>query len=186
MQYAKANPGKLTYSSPGNGTPQHLAGEVFAQHDEDAAACTCPYRGTGPAIADVIGGQVQMSFGTMASVMPFIAGRQAARARHRRADASRPRCRSCRPSARSASRATKRRSGTACWRRPRRRKPVVDKLNAALVQALKIAAGRRSSLAKQGFETRSSTPAELKAAASSRTWLRWARVISELKLKIEQ
>ena len=57
----KANPGKLSYSSPGNGTPQHLAGEVFAKLSK-TEMLHVPYRGTGPAIADLVGGQVQISF----------------------------------------------------------------------------------------------------------------------------
>src|SRR5262245_2556464 len=66
MQYSKANPGKLSYSSPGNGTPQHLAGEVYAKMSK-TEMLHVPYRGTGPSIGDLIGGQVQVSFATYAS-----------------------------------------------------------------------------------------------------------------------
>jgi tripartite-type tricarboxylate transporter receptor subunit TctC len=71
ISYAKSHPGKLSYSSPGSGTPQHLAGEVFARMTKTFMV-HIPYRGTGPAIADVFGGQVEISFGTMASVLPFV------------------------------------------------------------------------------------------------------------------
>ena len=64
---AKAEPGKLNYSTPGNGTPQHIAFEVF-NHAAGISIAHVPYKGTGPAIADVIGGQVQAAFGTMASL----------------------------------------------------------------------------------------------------------------------
>jgi tripartite-type tricarboxylate transporter receptor subunit TctC len=64
---AKADPGKLNYSTPGNGTPQHIAFEVF-NHAAGIRIAHVPYKGTGPAIADVIGGQVQATFGTLASL----------------------------------------------------------------------------------------------------------------------
>ena len=64
---AKANPGKLNYSTPGTGTPQHIAFEVF-NHAAGINITHVPYKGTGPAIADLIGGQVQAAFGTMASL----------------------------------------------------------------------------------------------------------------------
>jgi len=64
---AKANPGKLNHSTPGTGTPQHIAFEVF-NHDAGINVTHVPYKGTGPAVADLIGGQVQAAFGTMASI----------------------------------------------------------------------------------------------------------------------
>ena len=64
---AKANPGKLNHSTPGTGTPQHIAFEVF-NHAAGISITHVPYKGTGPAIADLIGGQVQAAFGTMASL----------------------------------------------------------------------------------------------------------------------
>jgi tripartite-type tricarboxylate transporter receptor subunit TctC len=64
---AKANPGKLNHSTPGTGTPQHIAFEVF-NHAAGISITHVPYKGTGPAIADLIGGQVQTAFGTMASL----------------------------------------------------------------------------------------------------------------------
>ncbi len=68
---AKANPGKLTYASQGAGTSAHLAGEMF---DNLAKVKTVhiPYRGAGPAMTDLLGGQVDMFFGTAAAVAPFI------------------------------------------------------------------------------------------------------------------
>jgi tripartite-type tricarboxylate transporter receptor subunit TctC len=64
---AKANPGKLNHSTPGTGTPQHIAFEVF-NHAAGINITHVPYKGTGPAIADLIGGQVQAAFGTMPSI----------------------------------------------------------------------------------------------------------------------
>jgi len=68
---AKAQPGKLNHSTPGNGTPQHIAFEVF-NHAAGVKVTHVPYKGTGPAIADLIGGQVQAAIGTMASMEPHV------------------------------------------------------------------------------------------------------------------
>ena len=68
---ARAADGKLTYSSAGNGSVNHLLGEMF-----DGAAGVkmthIPYKGAGPALADLIGGQVQVSFTSMPSVIGHI------------------------------------------------------------------------------------------------------------------
>ncbi len=68
---AKANPGKLNHATPGSGTPQHIAFEAF-NHAAGVQVTHVPYKGTGPALADLIGGQVQSAIGTMASVEPYV------------------------------------------------------------------------------------------------------------------
>jgi tripartite-type tricarboxylate transporter receptor subunit TctC len=68
---AKAQPGKLNHGTPGSGTPQHIAFEVF-NHAAGISVTHVPYKGTGPAIADLLGGQVQSAIATMASVEPYI------------------------------------------------------------------------------------------------------------------
>ena len=68
---AKANPGKLTYASQGNGTSAHLAGELFTNLAKVEMAHV-PYKGAGPAMTDVLGGQVDMIFGTAAAVAGFV------------------------------------------------------------------------------------------------------------------
>lgn len=64
---AKAAPDGLTYGTPGAGTPQHLAAEIFASRS-GAKLRHVPYRGTGPATQDLLGGQIQLMFATAASV----------------------------------------------------------------------------------------------------------------------
>lgn len=61
IAYAKANPGKLAYASPGNGTPQHLAAELFKNLAGNLQITHVPYRGGGQAIGDVVGGQIQLA-----------------------------------------------------------------------------------------------------------------------------
>ena len=68
---AKAKPGKLNYASQGNGTSAHLAGEMFTNLAK-VEMTHVPYRGAGPAITDLLGGQVDMIFGTAAAVSPFV------------------------------------------------------------------------------------------------------------------
>jgi tripartite-type tricarboxylate transporter receptor subunit TctC len=68
---AKSQPGKMNHATPGNGTPQHIAFEVF-NHAAGISVTHVPYKGTGPAIADLLGGQVQSAIATMASVEPHI------------------------------------------------------------------------------------------------------------------
>ena len=60
IAYAKANPGKLSYGHSGVGSIQHLAGELFKSLAGTPEIVQVPYRGTGPVIADLIGGQVPM------------------------------------------------------------------------------------------------------------------------------
>ena len=71
IAYAKAHPGRLNFASSGNAAAPHLAGESFKlatgvdmQH--------VPYKGSAPALTDLIGGQVQLMFDSMPSAMPFV------------------------------------------------------------------------------------------------------------------
>lgn len=68
---AKARPGTLNYASPGNGTPPHLAAEVF-KNLAGVSITHVPYRGSGPALADLLGGQVQMMIANAPAVLPHI------------------------------------------------------------------------------------------------------------------
>lgn len=59
IAYAKVNPGKLNYASPGNGSPSHLATEIFKSM-AGIQITHVPYKGSGPAMADMLGGQTQV------------------------------------------------------------------------------------------------------------------------------
>ncbi len=71
IAYAKANPGKLTYGSAGMGTAHHLIGEQF-NLQAGVNILHVPYKGSSPAVADLIGGQVQIMYDTVASCLPHI------------------------------------------------------------------------------------------------------------------
>lgn len=71
VAYAKANPGKLNYASVGQGSPNHLGMELLkALAGIDMVHV--PYKGTGPAITDLLAGQVQLMFNSMPSVLPLV------------------------------------------------------------------------------------------------------------------
>jgi tripartite-type tricarboxylate transporter receptor subunit TctC len=71
VAYAKSNPDKLNYASSGNGSIQHIAGELFKQMT-GASITHVPYKGAGPAVQDLLGGQVDLFFTTPASVVSHI------------------------------------------------------------------------------------------------------------------
>ena len=75
IKLAKEKPGQLNYATSGSGSTQHIAAELFK--DQAGVFIThIPYRGSGPALVDLVGGQVQLSFDTMPSVIGQIkAGR---------------------------------------------------------------------------------------------------------------
>jgi tripartite-type tricarboxylate transporter receptor subunit TctC len=68
---AKAQPGKLSYGSNGNGTAQHLIGTQF-ENATGTELVHIPYKGSGPLVTDLIGGQITMSFDTVTPVLPHI------------------------------------------------------------------------------------------------------------------
>jgi tripartite-type tricarboxylate transporter receptor subunit TctC len=71
IAYAKANPGKINMASPGTGTIQHTAGELF-QMMTGTKMIHVPYRGAPPALMDLIGGRVQVMFDVTVSSIEFI------------------------------------------------------------------------------------------------------------------
>jgi tripartite-type tricarboxylate transporter receptor subunit TctC len=73
VKYAKANPGKLSMASSGNGTSIHLSGELFKSMT-GVFMTHIPYRGSGPALLDLIGGNVDVMFDNLPSAIPQIKG----------------------------------------------------------------------------------------------------------------
>ncbi|EJL71997.1 Bug family tripartite tricarboxylate transporter substrate binding protein [Variovorax sp. Varisp85] len=73
LAYVKANPGKVNYASPGNGSPHHLAMEMFKVRT-GTFITHIPYRGAAPAMADVMGGQVPCMFLDLASGLSIMQG----------------------------------------------------------------------------------------------------------------
>ena len=68
---ARAKPGQLNYASAGSGNATHLAGEIFNSAAR-VKLVHVPYKGSGPAVTDLIGGQVQLMFGNLVAVLPQV------------------------------------------------------------------------------------------------------------------
>jgi tripartite-type tricarboxylate transporter receptor subunit TctC len=73
VAYARANPGRLNMGTPGVGSTGHLAGELF-KATVGVDLVHIPYRGAAPAMTDLIGGQVQVMFDSMVTVLPHVQG----------------------------------------------------------------------------------------------------------------
>ena len=71
IAYANANAGKVNMASAGVGTGNHVAGELFKMHT-GVQMVHVPYRGGGPALIDLVGGQVQVMFGSMPSMIQYV------------------------------------------------------------------------------------------------------------------
>jgi tripartite-type tricarboxylate transporter receptor subunit TctC len=71
VAYAKAHPGKINYASSGNGSLQHATGAMLEQQ-AGIQLTHIPYKGTGPALQDLLGGQVDITFGTAPPFVPHI------------------------------------------------------------------------------------------------------------------
>ena len=73
VAYAKANPGKLNFGSAGTGGTVHLAGEMFKQIT-GVEMTHIPYKGAGPALQDLLGGNIQVMFDTLSTALPPVKG----------------------------------------------------------------------------------------------------------------
>jgi tripartite-type tricarboxylate transporter receptor subunit TctC len=178
---AKAKPGSLSFASAGIGTTPHMAGEFFkARIGQDIVHV--PYKGSGPAMQDLVGGNVQMTFSSIAAAIPFIKeGRLTALAT---TGAKRVAALSEVPTMIEAGYPG---FEVELWQgvfvpggAP---KEVVARLNAELVKALQ-SAEVRAALAKVGNEPVGSSPAE--AAKFVRAELaKWAKLVKEARIKAE-
>jgi len=71
IEYARANPGKLSYGSVGTGSTTHLAGEILAMM-ADVKMLHVPYKGAAPVMNDLLGGQINCTFLNIAALLPYI------------------------------------------------------------------------------------------------------------------
>ncbi len=178
---ARKTPGKLTYGSAGNGTSIHLAGEVFnslAQTD----MLHIPYKGSGPALADLLGGQINYMFDSITSARPHIqSGKlRALGVTTAKRSATLPNV----PTLAEAGLPGYEVSPWFAVFMPAGTPPaVVNKLNAALRDAMKQpdVVARFESI---GAEPVGSTPGEL-AKHLARESDRWARLIAERGIKLD-
>ena len=112
VAYAKANPGKVNFGSAGTGGTIHLAGEMFKQM-AGIDMVHVPYRGAGPALTDLISGNIQVMFDTLSTALPPVKVRPCSRRSASVPRSAAPICPTCRPSPRAAIPTTASASGTA-------------------------------------------------------------------------
>ena len=172
---AKAKPGELTFASSGNGGPQHLAGELF-QRLAGVKMLHVPYKGSGPAMTDLIGGQVLTMIETAPAALPFIrAGKLRALAA---ANEHRIPMLPDLPSAAEAGlpgfEVNSMFGVMAPAGTPR---PIVMRLNAEIVKALALPAVKEK-LLQQGAIATPTTPEEARARIRAEV-AKWAKVIRE-------
>jgi tripartite-type tricarboxylate transporter receptor subunit TctC len=178
---AKAQPGKLTYASAGNGTTVHLAAELFNSM-AGVDIMHVPYKGSAPAVTDLMGGQVDIMFDSLSSAKPYVeSGRLKALA------VTTSKRSSVFPNVPTIAESGLPGYELSGWyavfvpaKTPR---PIVDRLNAELVKALKQP-DVRARFAQIGAEPVGSSPQELANTLKTET-VRWARVVRERNIKAD-
>lgn len=181
MAYGKANPGKLTYGSSGNGTTLHLSGELFNLMS-GSKITHIPYKGSTPAVADLMGGQISMIFDNMPSVIQQVkSGRLKALA-----------VTSAQRNAQLPEIPTIQELGVAGYEvwswfgllaPAATPKPIVDKLNATIVDILKQP-DVQAKIIELGAVPVPETSAEFGAFIDAET-LKWAKVIKEANIGMD-
>lgn len=181
IAYLKANPGKVNYATAGNGTTSHLAGALFkGQTGTDFVVV--PYRGGGPAMTDLISGQVQMMIEVMPSAFPQVEGGKIRGLAVTTAERW--------PQAKDIP--TMGEAGVpdfviTAWDglfAPKGTpKPIVDKLNDAVRKAL-ADPQIREALLKRGALTKPSSPDEFRSFIGSEIG-RWGKLVKESGAKVE-
>ncbi|HPV22700.1 MAG TPA: tripartite tricarboxylate transporter substrate binding protein [Casimicrobium sp.] len=177
---AKANPGKLTYASQGKGTSAHLAGEMFANLAK-VEMLHIPYRGAGPAITDLLGGSVDMIFGTAAAVSTFVdAGKL--RALGVTSPQPSPALKGV-PAIADTVPGYQTESWYGLYAPAGTPKDVIAKLNAAAAKATQSADFRKK-VEQEGLVISAGTPAELHTYVRAEE-VRWKKIIKENNIKAD-
>ena len=181
VAYAKANPGKLNYSTGGTGTLPHLTGELFKQIT-GTQIVHVPYKGGGPALVAVVAGDTQFTFDTLATSLQLVENGKlralAVAGRTRLAELPNV------PTMREAGFPT---LATGAWTAllaPRDTRPaIIATLNAATNAALH-AEPMKGTLTKLGAEPRGGTPQAL-AEHIQNELTKWTPIVQALNLKAE-
>jgi tripartite-type tricarboxylate transporter receptor subunit TctC len=179
--FAKANPGKLTYGSAGNGSASHVATVLFAQL-AGIEMVHVPYRGAGPALNDLLGGQTDFMITTLPSVVGLVEGNQM------RALAVTLKERTKRlPNVPTIAESGWPTYESAAWYGfvvPKGTpKPIIEKLRQATVDDIKGSV-LRGRLEGEGAEPLGTSPDEF-GAMMARESARWAEVLAKANVKID-
>ncbi|MBS0473686.1 MAG: tripartite tricarboxylate transporter substrate binding protein [Proteobacteria bacterium] len=178
---AKASPGKLSFGSNGNGTAQHLIGTIF-QNETGTTLLHVPYKGSAPLTADLLGGQVNMSFDSITTLTQHIStGRLRALAvtTHARTPFL--------PDVPTMEESGLKEFGIETWYgvlapagTPR---PIVDRLNARMLAVIKSPEFAKR-VGTGGCEPLGSSPADFAARISTET-ARFAKIVKDGKIQVE-
>jgi tripartite-type tricarboxylate transporter receptor subunit TctC len=178
---AKARPREINFGSPGSGTPHHLAGELL-KTTAGIDLIHIPYKGAAPAVADLLGGQVNTVFVSLPAALPHIkAGKLVG------LGVTSPGRSAVAPELPTFAEAGLGGYALENWygalapaRTPR---DVIMKLNFEIVKALQLAEVKER-LASQGFETITSTPEEFAAYLKSEI-VKWAKIVKASGAKVD-
>ncbi|KWT64037.1 MULTISPECIES: tripartite tricarboxylate transporter substrate binding protein [unclassified Variovorax] len=179
LALAKQKPGTLSFASPGAGSQAHLAGELMAL-EADLKLIHVPYKGVGPAINDLVGGQVTMMFGSMSAVLPHVkSGKlRALGVASLKRSAAMPELPTIAEQGLPKFEAV---SWYALMAPAGTPAAVVDRLNAESIRSLAKPAIKEK-FAAQGLEPGSGKPQDLAATIRTET-ARWAEVIRKQNIK---
>jgi tripartite-type tricarboxylate transporter receptor subunit TctC len=181
LAVAKAQPGKVTFASPGVGSPQHIALELF-QQQAGVEFLHVPYKGTAPGVTDLIAGHVDAMLVATHTVMPYVTSGKlkalavAAHSRHKTA-----------PSLPSFGELGLKQFTTDAWYgflAPRGTPPeILDKLTTEVRTILNLP-DVRAALEKTGLEVRPSTPEEMRAVMQ-REFTEYGEIIRRNNIKAQ-
>ena len=177
----KAKPGDMTYASSGNGSPQHLTGEQFKLATKTDMV-HIPYKGSGPAMIDLMGGQVKSMIETVPAAVSFIkAGKlRALMVTTKKRVESLPDVPTAAEAGMPGFEAVSMFGMAAPAGTPR---PVIDKLNAELGRILELPEVK-AKLLEQGVYATHTTPAEATRRIHDEVAM-WAKVIKDANVKVE-
>ncbi len=181
VAYAKAHPAKLNYASSGNGSLQHVTGAMLEQQ-AGIKMVHVPYKGTGPALQDLLGGQVDLTFGTAPPFMPHVhSGKLRVLAV---TGAQRlPSLPDVPTTAEAGYAGVNATSWFAVFAPAATPRPVVDKLTADLKKVVESSAFRQKAQ-EQGATADYMNPQQLGAMVKAE-WSNWAQVVKTSRIEAE-
>ena len=174
IAYAKANPGKINFGSPGNGASPHLSGELFKSMAK-VELTHIPYKGSAPAVSDLLGNQIAIMFDNMPSVIPHVRSGKLRAIAISTAQRS-PELPDVPTIAEAGVPGYEAVSWFGLFAPAATPKPVLDKLSTALSKVLANPEVQKK-ISAQGGETVNETPAQFAAFIRSET-TKWGKVLT--------
>ena len=174
IAYAKANPGKINFGSPGNGASPHLSGELFKSMAK-VDLTHIPYKGSAPAVSDLLGNQIAIMFDNMPSVIPHVRSGKLRAIAISTAKRS-PELPDVPTIAEAGVPGYEAVSWFGLFAPAATPKPVLDKLSTALSKVLANPEVQKK-ISAQGGETVNETPAQFAAFIRSET-TKWGKVLT--------